>query len=137
MKCGRCGYEIERLRNDWWSQEISNSYRKGQIHSNGFFCFGVHDGLGGKYHRKWVECVVWLLVPPTGRNALYTVLWAGFCERWPKACAMGLRLLRPAAFDYGKKLAANVLRIREADNCVGLWAGIGGLLYTLLAVVRI
>ena len=74
MKCGRCGYEIERLRNDWWSQEISNSYRKGQIHSNGFFCFGVHDGLGGKYHRKWVECVVWLLVPPTGRNALYTVL---------------------------------------------------------------
>jgi hypothetical protein len=35
------------------------------------------------------------------------MLAAGFCERWPKACAMGLRWLRPAAFDYGKKLAAN------------------------------
>jgi hypothetical protein len=30
---------------------------------------------------------------------------------------------------------SNVLRIREADNCVGLWAGIGGLLYTLLPPV--
>lgn len=37
----------------------------------------------------------------------YTLLAAGFCVRWPKACAMGLRWLRPAAFDYGKKLAAN------------------------------
>ena len=36
------------------------------------------------------------------------MLAAGFCERWPKACAMGLRWLRPAAFDSGKKLAANV-----------------------------
>lgn len=35
------------------------------------------------------------------------LLAAGFCERWPKACVMGLRWLRPAAFDYGKKLAAN------------------------------
>jgi len=28
-----------------------------------------------------------------------TLLAAGFCERWPKACALGLRWLRPAAFD--------------------------------------
>jgi hypothetical protein len=40
-------------------------------------------------------------------NGTSTLLAAGFCERWPKACAMGLRWLRPAAFDYGKKLAAN------------------------------
>lgn len=35
------------------------------------------------------------------------LLAVGFCERLPKACAIGLRWLRPAAFDYGKKLAAN------------------------------
>lgn len=30
-------------------------------------------------------------------------------------------------------IAYNVLRIREADNCVGFVGGIGGLLYTLLS----
>lgn len=44
-------------------------------------------------------------------NYTSTLLAAGFCERRTKACAMGLRWLRPAAFDYGKKLAANVASI--------------------------
>jgi len=44
-------------------------------------------------------------VHPTA--CINTLLCDGFCERWPKACAMGLRWLRPAAFDCGKKLAHN------------------------------
>lgn len=44
---------------------------------------------------------------PALSMACICMLAAGFCERWPKACAMGLRWLRPAAFDSGKKLAAN------------------------------
>ena len=43
----------------------------------------------------------------TSQNSTNPLLAAGFCERWAKACAMGLRRLRPAAFDSGKKLAAN------------------------------
>lgn len=48
MRCARCGFEIERLRAGWWSQEISNSYLKGQIHSNGYYCDG--NPLGNQYH---------------------------------------------------------------------------------------
>lgn len=48
---------------------------------------------------------------PAAFNATYTLLAAGFCERWAKACVMGLRWLRPAAFDCGKKLAANVFSV--------------------------
>lgn len=51
------------------------------------------------------------LIRSTSTPDANTLLAAGFCERWPKACALGLRWLRPAAFDSGKKLAANASNV--------------------------
>jgi len=69
MKCSRCGYEIESLGKDWWSQEISNSYKKGKVHSNGFFCFGLHNTLGGFFHTPaFFRAYLTYLEKPSGSS---------------------------------------------------------------------
>ena len=44
-------------------------------------------------------------------NSANTLLAAGFCKRWPKAWRDGFALVPRAAFDSGKKLAANIFGV--------------------------